>query len=209
MTTLTAITSQPSMNMQGVVANVEAGVARTTAQQTEPGREVPIVELSVPSRLLSSRETALSLGIRVRETEAVFDQSLRLIADMKAQLTAITKQFPPFAGDDPERFRYLNAFSGLRAQIESLTFPPEPKASGEWAGVEFPAEGMGWDLPLLDPQSASDADVHTALDALEQLGQALGRQRQAFHASMADLVAEPGVAQAHELSLQLRQSLSA
>lgn len=197
------------MNMQGVVANAETGVARITAQQPEPGKDAPRVELSVPSRLLSSRETALSLGVRARETEAVFDQSLGLIAGMKAQLTAITKQFPPFAGDDPERFRYLNAFSGLRAQIESLTFPPEPKASGDWVGVEFPDEEMTWDLPLLDPESASDADVHTALDVLEQLGRTLGSQRQAFHGSLAALVGEPGVALAHELSLQVRQSLTA
>jgi hypothetical protein len=210
MSTFPVISSSVALPAQLAEFRAESGMNPGRAQGAPPTvAHEPGVEISISSRLQSGREVAIALGARARAADTTFDRSLRLVEDMKSQLTSITKQFPPFAADSSERFQFLNNFSGLRAQIESLTFPPEPKASGEWSGVDFPPERMDWDVPFLDPANATDEQVQQAEVALERLGQSLMHRRQSFHESMAAVIGENGADHARSLSLELRHRLAA
>lgn len=147
--------------------------------------EVTRVVLSESARLQAWRDGAVALGQRAREADVALAKAIDLVKQMKAQLSAVTKQFPPFPADSEERFRYLNGFSGLRALVESLTFPPVPASDGNWGGIRFPPERIGWDLPRLDPATADDAAVQAAEVQVERIVDDLGQRRQSLFDSVA------------------------
>lgn len=190
--------------------SVPVGTAGTVTEHL-PGRDAAVtLNISPSSRLQSGRDNAIALGNRARAADATFERALALVQDMKTQLGAITKQFPPFANDDNERVRYLNNFSGLRKQVESLTFPPEPKAAGAWAQVRFPAERLDVTIPDLDPANASDADIVQAEDQLGRIGADLTRQRESLYDSvMAALGGSAEADQALVLAQAVRARLAA
>mgnify|MGYP001129740655 CR=1 FL=1 len=165
------------------------------------------VAISPPSKLQSERELSLALGQRVRETDATLTRAMTLVDGMREQLGKITKQFPPFAQDDDERLRFLNSFSSLRAQVEALTFPRDPQATGEWNQIEFPPERMNWDIPRLDAH-ASDAVVRSAELALEQTGAKLLAQRQSLYQSVIGVVGDTTTEAARDMAMSLRNQLS-
>ncbi|NTV95755.1 MAG: hypothetical protein HGA75_10100 [Thiobacillus sp.] len=142
------------------------------------------LNISPTSRLQSERDAAIELGNRARTADTTFEHALELVKDMKTQLKAITKQFPPFATDSDERIRYLNEFSSLRKQVEALTFPPQPEAVGAWAQVQFPPERLNWDIPVLDPRASSDQAIAKAETELERINTDLTGQRESLYASV-------------------------
>jgi hypothetical protein len=100
-----------------------------------------------------------------------------LLGDIKINLTEIVKQYPPLAHDAPQRVAYLNAITGLRKQLEALSFPPDRAVSAE-SGVAL-GRGMDWlattppvptvpsegdlAIPELDPATATDKQIEEAL----------------------------------------------
>lgn len=51
------------------------------------------------------------------------DSAANLIGQMKGQLDAIVKNYPPYPMGDSNRAQYLKTFSGLRKEIERMTIP--------------------------------------------------------------------------------------
>jgi len=181
------------------------GRGRLVADDTEAAK----VSLSESARVQAWRTEAIALGHRAREADAALEKAIELVKGMKAQLSSITKQFPPFPADSDERLRYLIGFSGLRAQVESLTFPPEPRDDGHWARIQFPPERIGWDIPRLDPASASEAAVEAAESLLEHIIDDLGQRRQTLFDSVVSVVGgASGVDQARHLAERIRGNVA-
>ncbi len=132
---------------------------------------------------LRVRQDALNQAASVvREVGDTVEQSDKLLGKIENNLGEIVKMYPPYPIDSPQRVSLLNDISGLRKQIEALTFPPLEKvaAVGRLLGNQNDASGSTknadtkldtlaaikdqmWDIPALDPQSASDAEVSKAL----------------------------------------------
>lgn len=149
---------------------------------------IPRVPTGMPNRPVISTFVAQVRVFVERRAEAAsqlrqFQSSLghadELLAKIKEQLLNIVKQYPPFAQDDPQRLAYLNAITGLRKQLDALTFPPEQTqrdaSSASGPGLEevpsLPANPLKGDLsiPDLDPASAADEDVQQALTAVNAI----------------------------------------
>lgn len=130
------------------------------------------------AKIRSSAEQRAELAAQVRQFQNGTQQADELLARIKEQLVRIVKQYPPFAHDDPQRLAYLNAITGLRKQLDALTFPPERQlretfsnqAEVRMAVPSVPAIPIRNDLamPDLDPINATDADIETALAAIEK-----------------------------------------
>lgn len=165
------------------------------------------VEISTPSRLQSDRDAAIEVGNYARRLDVALVRAGSLVDRMKEQLLVITKQFPPFAADSSERFQYLNSFSGLRAQFESLTFPPEPEVAGEWAGLIIPAGNFGWDIPSLDPSKATDDEIRKAEAEIDKINGDIEQQRQSLHSLVSSaLGGQERVEEARLLSQSIGQT---
>ena len=149
-----------------------------TISQGTTGTHSSRVEISPPSRLQSDRDTAIEAGNYARRVDDALIKAGSLANEMKEKLFAITKQFPPFAANSDERFQYLNSFSGLRAQFESLTFPSDPEVGGGWVDLIIPAKQYGWDMPTLDPSKATDDEVRKAEAEIEKVNGDIDQQRQ-------------------------------
>ncbi|WP_131110549.1 hypothetical protein [Sulfuricystis thermophila] len=140
------------------------------------------------ARLQASKDglqnAALADRQRLAETETVRD----LARQMRANLMAIVKNYPPFPPESEERRRYLELAIGIRKQMEALIVPPPLK--GEAAPKAGPL--MPQDLPQLTLQ-ASDAEVAAAARALDAVGSSLTGFGEEIRARWAEPVA-PAVA---------------
>ena len=134
----------------------------------------------------------------VREVASTAEKADQLLGGMEEALGAVVKMYPPYPVDNPERISMLNSFGGLRRQIDALTFPPpdqldavakalgggtdasgKPEDADKKSAVSMIKEPM-WDIPLLDPKTASDEEVGKALDEVN----ALKERMQALQAGM-------------------------
>jgi hypothetical protein len=128
----------------------------------------------------------------VREVGNTVEKADQLLTKMEDELGKVVKMYPPYPVDNPERVSLLNNFGGLRKQIDALTFPPpetldavgrligsqeDPNAKDatrtEQQSIASLVKEPMWDIPTLDPQTASDADVSKALDQVEAMKKAL------------------------------------
>jgi len=122
----------------------------------------------------------------VREVSDTVEQSDKLLGKIEKNLGEIVKMYPPYPIDSPQRISLLNDISGLRKQIEALTFPPSDTvdAVGRLLGKQADAtdttgdtatnldtltaiKEQMWDIPALDPLAASNAEVSEALDQVK------------------------------------------
>lgn len=126
-----------------------------------------MVDIGVLTRLQMGKGDANDAAIAVREADRTYSRMEGMLRDSLKSLTAITKQFPPFLSDDPQRLAYLKNFSGLRAQIDALMVPPDARWSVMQLG-EVRVPGYKPDLPGLDGASATDGDVVKAARATER-----------------------------------------
>lgn len=122
------------------------------------------------------RDQRLEAAVQLRGTDSGLREADELLAALKERLMRIVKQYPPFSQDSPQRITYLNSISGLRKQLDALAFPPERETRQSNAddlnweraiapGPSLPSQG-DLAIPELDPRSASDDEVATALDAV-------------------------------------------
>jgi hypothetical protein len=127
-----------------------------------------------------AKDMLVEAALQIRRAQSGLDSADKLLAEIKANLIQIVKQYPPYAQDSPQRIAYLNAITGLRKQLEALSFAP----TGE-KGVRPIPSGQGFDgqsalppraalpqpgdlaIPELSPQTASDGEVASALDAVK------------------------------------------
>lgn len=123
----------------------------------------------------------------VREVAATAEKADQLLGGMEEALGEVVKMYPPYPVDNPERISLLNSFGGLRRQIDALTFPPPDTLQAVGNVLATGEEAMGnpeeadkksvvslikdpmWDIPLLDPETASDKEVGKALEEVNAL----------------------------------------
>jgi hypothetical protein len=91
-----------------------------------------------------------------------------VLAKIESNLLAIVKQYPPYGLESTERLQYLNAITGLRKQLDALAFPTEKNDStaSDLPRPQFPKSG-DLSIPELDPKKATDENVASALDAVQ------------------------------------------
>lgn len=136
---------------------------------------------------LRARQEGLNQAASVvREVGDTVEQSGELLGKVEKNLGEIVKMYPPYPIDSPQRVSLLNDISGLRKQIEALTFPPSDAvdAVGRLIGNQKDASGKEgeaatkldalaaikdqmWDIPALDPKAASDEEVSKVLDQVK------------------------------------------
>jgi len=129
------------------------------------------------------QETLNKAASVVREMGSAVAEASQLLGKVENKLDEIVKMFPPYPIDNPMRVTLLNKVDGLRKQIDQLTYPPpEPLAVvGRLIGAKVDAASKDghvvkdriWDLPALDPKTASDADVSKAHDQVKAMRVAL------------------------------------
>lgn len=151
---------------RAVVQNIQQASA---GQQDRPGFSASI------ARIRAYAEQRAEAAVQLRQFQKNTRRADELLAEIKEQLTRIVKQYPPFAQDDPQRLAYLNAITGLRKQLDALTFPPERQSRADLSAEEAertvipPVPGKQLiDLPDLDPGNTRDAELETALDAIQK-----------------------------------------
>ncbi len=144
-------------------------------------REPAMVNISDLASLRFQKDQSIEAGKRIRQVDQAMEQQASVMRQMQSELGAIVKQYPPFASDDPQRAKYLEAFSGLRAQIEAVTWPKEPALETLVPlGMRLPA-ALGQTPPIPDlPKTASDADVRNAYASIGSALGVLAGQREAL-----------------------------
>jgi len=159
----------------------------------------------------------------VRETGNAVQQATGLLAKAKQGLTEIVKMYPPYPVDSAQRAAILNEVSGLRKQVEQLTFPPpeslrladqvlgQQYGNTNPAGVQHVADevkrGISG-LATLNPTSASDSAVSNALGQVESLQSKLQDASTGMWRDVAGFVAQAGTPEAVRQGVAIRQQLA-
>lgn len=200
-------------------------LASATPQNTSPGVAPPVDFASPaiisaaasnisPSYQTLSEATAKlnAVADSVRQADVTMESIGRTVDRMKGALEGIVKNFPPFPPGSEKRVALLKTFSGLRNEIEKLTFPPEPslvpqliadpaKAAGTFS---VPIAGSGTNvqldrqrvdpgpgglnipvLPVAPPEDSGDKPIHATLAALATASSVLNDRRQALSENFA------------------------
>ena len=145
--------------------------------RTDPA--VPAAVSGVHAQIRLAKDAMAEAALRIRLAQSGLEKADGVLAEAEVNLTQIVKQYPPFAQDSPQRIAYLNAITGLRKQLEALSFPPVRAREGPGS---VPASGIDWrellppqpvlprqgdlSIPELVPDTATDGDVTRALNAV-------------------------------------------
>jgi len=139
------------------------------------------VNISTTASIQANREKSIEAGKLIREAEKVLTQQENILQGMNDNLQAIVKQFPPFLADDPARADYLDGFSGLRKQLESLRVPRQSSTEGVLPKeIRFPSNRNGSEIPNLDAATASDEQVAAVSQKVEMAIAKIASQRDAM-----------------------------
>jgi hypothetical protein len=98
------------------------------------------------------------LASELRTAERDLVETDELLAKMREKLTRIVKNFPPYPLDNPERFKMLQSFIGLRKEIERLMVP----APRDAILSKITDEMKSVDIPTLS-SDAADKEIERAL----------------------------------------------
>lgn len=137
-----------------------SGVASREA--AAPGDVSPARFRTAYARLQANKDEVQTQAIAGRQQLAQAETAQRLLREMKDNLVAIVKNYPPFPPDSRERQRYLEMAEGLRKQMEALIVPPPPAAPG------LPGAAAQW-LPPAVPPDMGDAGIAQTVGALERI----------------------------------------
>lgn len=157
---------------------------------------------------LSLNKAAMSIRIADRTMKTIGKH----VSSMKSQLDTIVKHYPPFLTSSPERIRALRSFSAFRKEIEALTLPPQDNgaakimadpavfpqagnqtivvgsgASGSLQSRQVHAGPAGLNIPVLS-DTATDAEINTAISSLEAAQNTLGQRRAGLSADAVNLL---------------------
>ncbi len=157
-------------------------------------------------------EQRAQVASQLRQFQSNLQQADDLLSQIKERLVHIVKQYPPFAGDDPQRVAYLNAITGLRKQLDALEFPPEQasngaEVAGQGSGVQLPtlpANPLKQDTPIpgLDAATASDEEVQSALQVIRQMQDKVHDAQGKLWQDVVDFVGGPNQGQDAEIHAQ-------
>ena len=159
-------------------------IVTTTSKQVQPG-------------LQQANDTLNKTAIGIRSDDVRMAEISEGLARMKNYLIYTIKVYPPYPIDDPQRAKFLRSFNGIRQQIEKLTIPPDNKWFGRVPGAvpadaapiftgrnteaAAPTQGPqpGASIPQL-PDTASDSEIQTTLDKVDQVITTMAAKRQAL-----------------------------
>ena len=112
-----------------------------------------------------------SVAKSVRFTDMTMEKIDRHIAQMKARLLRIVKNFPPFPPGSEERVKILRSFNLFRKQIDQLTIPPVDRdAMKIIADPALVSEAGDWDFTIGDSEltrTIRSQQVHTGSRGLD------------------------------------------
>ncbi len=180
-----------AQRLVGTVRPDDAGLSQSDVSRDK--QAVASTQVAGAYAQLRVRQDALNQAASVvREVSDTVEQSDKLLGKVEENLGEIVKMYPPYPIDSPQRISLLNDISGLRKQIEALTFPPSDTvdAVGRLLGKQADATDTAgdtatnldtlevlkeqmWDIPALDPLAASDAEVSKALDQVKAMKSSL------------------------------------
>lgn len=126
--------------------------------------ELPVADKADRVTLSVDRQQGVQTPVADNKTT---DTAANAISQMKGQLDAIVKNYPPYPIGDSNRAQYLKTFSGLRKEIESMTIPrdveiPELSVSSNDAEVAAAAHKLDIIINKINGNSGgniSDVDV--------------------------------------------------
>jgi hypothetical protein len=172
----------------------------------------------------------------VREVGNTVKEADQLLSKMEDNLVKVVKMYPPYPVDNPERISLLNSFGGLRRQIDALTFPPPNSldAVGRLLGSSEDANAKDskdtkdakdalnaetqsiaslikepmWDIPTLDAQKASDAEVGKALDQVKAMKSVLADIQSGMWNDVVSFVQQADTSAAKSEGVEARNLLS-
>lgn len=150
-----------------------------SGDKVQSSSEPVSVNLSLPRQTVETLERLGSLNnflsnvaTNLRVTEDGLSDANTKVEQMKADLSKIVKNFPPFNLESQERMQLLMSYSAIQKEISKMTFPPPPqplydRVKHVWQDLFKGGEnGQGLATPVL-PQDAPDAHVNSALQRLE------------------------------------------
>lgn len=116
-----------------------SGAESVEAIETEV--KASLVGFSV-SRLQQFNDEFGSVLKSVRIADQALQQTEANVEQMKSEVQAILKMYPPYPPGSEERVEMLKRYAGLREEIEELTLPKDPLAKEIVAesGVSVPGE---------------------------------------------------------------------
>lgn len=178
--------------LDGVSTELSTGKRINAAKDDPIGWSKAQKDRASVSGIQSINEDLVRVATSVRVADNVMDTIGRLMAQMKASLERIIKNYPPYPLGSPERVEYLRAFNGLRRQIDDLTIPPQDEGArkimadpavvpgaGDWEVIvgengsrtvirseEVHTGPTGLDIPAL-ADTATDGEIEAAIDNLD------------------------------------------
>ncbi len=186
-------------NEQKRVSNPQVKDPENTAvspgQPAAESTEQVSLNITIPRRTLDTLERIggitdilNSTAKKIRETDQNLELSSSIIEKMKAELSKITKNFPPFDLASQERKAILMSYEALKKQIEQMTVPAPPpqiyeKVAHIWQDIFTNQDGT-IPTPTL-PATASDTTVQSALGSLAVTGERISEIRQELGTSFA------------------------
>jgi hypothetical protein len=184
-------------------------VGKGRAEQPESGSGVRAVVSGLHAQIRLAKDAMADAALQIRLTQSHLEMADDVLAQAKANLTQIVKQYPPFAQDSPQRIAYLNAITGLRKQLEALSFPMVREQEGLEPGQ---AKGIDWQevlpplpllpkqgdlsIPELAPEMATDSDVASALGAVVRTQERVSLMKQGMWDEVARFVGSLDVSRA-------------
>jgi hypothetical protein len=145
-------------SVPGAVPAPAAPAGSRPAPEREFTQHVPQEKLvSVQAELAASRyahaqeirERLNMAALGVRQSYQTLDAVERLLGEISSTLSIITKQYPPYPIDNPERIQLLNKAIGMRKQIEALMYPPPDRQQA--LSPEAIRSGLLDNLEMLGP----------------------------------------------------------
>ncbi len=178
--------SQTPGQMISTSANAQGPAVETDTQGVPPASDQ--VRLTTPSATLKSLETVKTieqihayrnqLVNDTRATNEALNKATGWLDQMQTNLTAITKNYPPFPLQDTKRKDLLMSYASIREEIVKMTVPAPPaptyeKVKGMWSSL-FGQNGQI--LPHAVPElhaTSGDNEVKAAVTTLGTTGDRL------------------------------------
>jgi len=183
---------------------------------TPPPNPLPQATLGNSHRALGQRQAINSSLNEAAISTKVADKTMKTIGarigTMRSQLDVMIKHYPPFLSSNPDRIKVLRSFSAFRREIDALTIPPQNQGAAKIMAdpAVFPQAGnqtialgngesrtlqaqqlhtgpTGLNIPALS-DTATDAEVHTAIGNLDAAQITLGRRQEGLSMDWATIV---------------------
>lgn len=128
-----------------------------------------------------------SVATSLRQTNEGLKEASSIVADMKASLDNIIKNYPPYSLANKERIDQLMNYSSLKKQIMSLMVPAPPPPIYEgvkhiWEDL-FSGPGSTVQTPTL-PTDAPDSHVNAATKQLDVISSQIGLVQESMSSSV-------------------------